>query len=104
MRQNLPDDHRVFDTGESLPRERSECFGHDSHRPAAGRAGLDINAKHPFQTSPPGAYFWCAQVMAARQAAGVFSSTSSANSAKSEQVKLNAARDFLDRTSSMDLV
>lgn len=25
----LLNDRRVFDTGESLPRERSECFGYD---------------------------------------------------------------------------
>ena len=28
---------------ESLPRERSECFGHDPYHPAAFPAGLDID-------------------------------------------------------------
>ena len=28
MSENLSDHRRVFDTGESLPRERSECFGY----------------------------------------------------------------------------
>jgi hypothetical protein len=45
---------RVFDAGKSLPRERSVCFGHDPHRTAARRAGLDVNAKYPFQTLRPG--------------------------------------------------
>ena len=40
----------VPDTGKSLPRERSECFGHDPHCPASGRAGLDIDAENPLQT------------------------------------------------------
>jgi len=69
-----------------LPRERSECFGHDPHRTVAGHAGLDINAKHPFQTLCQGyCHGWhvCRfyrskkPVMAARRATGVFSSPSS---------------------------
>jgi hypothetical protein len=43
MRQDLPDHHRIFDAGESLPREQSECFGHDLHRTAAGLTGLNID-------------------------------------------------------------
>jgi len=75
MRQDLPDHHRVLDAGESLPRERSECFGHDLHRPAAGRAGLDVNAKYPFQSLR--LYALRVQLMADRRAAGVSSSPSS---------------------------
>ena len=41
--ENLLDHHRVINAGESLPRERSECFGHDLHRPAAFPAALDID-------------------------------------------------------------
>jgi len=48
MGQNLTDHHWVFDAGESLPRERSECFGHDLHCTATGLAGLDIDLEPEF--------------------------------------------------------
>jgi hypothetical protein len=41
--QYLLDHHRVLNAGEGLPREHSEWFGHDPHRPAAFPAGLDID-------------------------------------------------------------
>jgi len=41
MAQYLLDCRQVLDAGESLPRERSECLGHDPHRCAAGPAGLE---------------------------------------------------------------
>jgi hypothetical protein len=37
------DHHRIFDAGKSLPRERSECFGHDPDRATACVAGLDVD-------------------------------------------------------------
>ena len=43
MGENLLDDRRIFDAGKSLPREQSECFGHDPHRPTAGTTGLNVN-------------------------------------------------------------
>ena len=43
MGENLINDHWIFNAGESLPRERSECFGHDPHRPAAFPASLDVD-------------------------------------------------------------
>ena len=36
----LLNDRRVFDTGESLPRERSECFGYDPGITTAFTAGF----------------------------------------------------------------
>jgi len=39
----LVDDHRVFDTGESLPRERSECFGYDFERTTTLGAGFYVD-------------------------------------------------------------
>jgi hypothetical protein len=41
--ENLLDHHRVFDASESLPRERSECFGHDPDRATASLTGLDVD-------------------------------------------------------------
>ena len=57
--EDLFDHHRVFsasascvalpraslhsDAGKSLPRERSECFGHDPDRATASLAGLDVD-------------------------------------------------------------
>jgi hypothetical protein len=43
MGENLLDNRRIFDAGKSLPRERSECFGHDPHRPTAGTAGFNVD-------------------------------------------------------------
>jgi hypothetical protein len=43
MGENLLNDRRVVDAGESLPRERSECFGHHFHRAAAFPAGLNVD-------------------------------------------------------------
>jgi hypothetical protein len=43
MGEDLFNDRRRFDAGESLPRERSECFGHDPHCPAAFATGLDVD-------------------------------------------------------------
>jgi len=54
--EDLLDHHRVLDAGE------------DSHCPAAGRAGRDIDAKDPLETF--------AQVIAARRSAGVAASGS----------------------------
>jgi hypothetical protein len=73
MGENLFNDRRVFNAGESLPRERSECFGHDPHRPAAFPAGLDVDIEHPLKASLPGACFWCARLIDARRSAGVCS-------------------------------
>jgi len=42
MGENLLNDRRVFDVGESLPRERSECFGDHLHTATAFTAGFDI--------------------------------------------------------------
>jgi len=49
--EDLLDHHRIVDAGD------------DPHRPAAFTAGLDVDIKHPLETSPPGAYFWCAQLI-----------------------------------------
>jgi hypothetical protein len=38
----------------SLPRERSECFGHYFHRAAAFTAGFDVDAEYSFQALSPG--------------------------------------------------
>ena len=46
MGEYLADDVGIFDAGESLPRERSECFGYDLHGIAAGLAGFDIDAEY----------------------------------------------------------
>ena len=43
MGENLLDDRWIFDAGNSLPRELSECFGHDPHRPTAGTAGFNVD-------------------------------------------------------------
>ena len=59
--ENLLDHHRIVDAGD------------DPHRPAAFTAGLDVDIEHPLETSPPGAYFWCAQFIDARRSAGVCS-------------------------------
>jgi len=81
MRKNLVNELLVFDTavrriGESLPRERSECFGYDLCGTTAMSTGFyraafgSMSPKAPtfgeysFQTSPQGAYFWWAQVIA----------------------------------------
>ena len=61
MGENLINDHWIFNAGD------------DPHRPAAFTAGLDVDIKHPLETSPPGAYFWCAQFIDARRSAGVCS-------------------------------
>lgn len=65
MRQYLLNHRWIFDAGKSLPRERNECFGYNFHATAALTAGFDVDSENTFQTSPRGAYFWCAQVMAA---------------------------------------
>ena len=39
----LVDDQRVFDTGESLPRERSECFGYDFDSTTTLGAGFYVD-------------------------------------------------------------
>jgi len=39
----LLNDRRVFDTGESLPRERSECFGYDPDITTTFTAGFSID-------------------------------------------------------------
>ena len=59
MGENLLDNRRIFDAG------------NDPHRPTAGTEGFNVDVEHPFQASPPGAYFWCAQVIDARRSAGV---------------------------------
>ena len=66
------DHHSVLDAGESLPRERSECFGHDPDRPAAGPASLDIDTKYACQALR--LYALWVQVIDARRSAGVCSS------------------------------
>jgi len=55
-----PDHHRVFDTGDDF--DISTAFA----------ASFNIDIKHAFQASPHGAYFWCAQVIAAWRSAGVW--------------------------------
>jgi hypothetical protein len=52
MGKYLADDVGIFDAGESLPRERSECFGYELHGIAAGLAGFDIDAEYALK--PPG--------------------------------------------------
>ena len=42
----LLNDRQVFDTGESLPRERSECFGYDPDITTTFTAGFNIDTKH----------------------------------------------------------
>ena len=42
MGEYLLNNRRVFDTSESLPRERSECFGYDLDITTALSAGFDI--------------------------------------------------------------
>ena len=53
MSKYHPDHHGVFaksrHAGESLPRERSECFGYDSDINAALTTGLNVNTEHPPQ-------------------------------------------------------
>jgi len=63
MRQDLTRNHLVLDAGDDL------------HRPAAGRASLDVNAKYPFQSLQ--LYALRVQVIADRRATGVSSSSSS---------------------------
>jgi hypothetical protein len=46
----------------------------DSHRPAAGRAGLDVDPEHPLEALR--LYALWVQVIAARRSAGVGSSNS----------------------------
>jgi hypothetical protein len=41
--ENLVDDQGVFDTGESLPRERSECFGYDFDSTTTLGAGFYVD-------------------------------------------------------------
>jgi|GEM_PF-1761727 hypothetical protein len=59
--EDLLDHHRIVNAGD------------DPHRPAAFPAGLDVDIEHPLETSPPGAYFWCAQLIDTRRSAGVCS-------------------------------
>jgi hypothetical protein len=63
MRQDLFDDHRVFDAGDNF------------HRATAGLTGLDIDPEHALETLR--LYALRVQVMAARWAAGVSHSSSS---------------------------
>ena len=65
MGENLLDDRRIFDAGESLPRERSDCFGHDPYCPAAGLADLNVDAKYSLHALR--LYALWVQVMAARR-------------------------------------
>ena len=61
MGEDLLDHHRIVNAGD------------DPDRPAAFPAGLDVDIEHPLETSPPGAYFWCAQLIDTRRSAGVCS-------------------------------
>ena len=63
--QYLIDYRRVFNAGNHL------------HRATAFTAGLNVDIEHPLETSPPGAYFWCAQLIDARRSAEVCSWPSS---------------------------
>jgi len=47
--------------------------GNDSDVATALIAGFDINIEYALQSSPHGAYFWCAHVIEARFSAGVWS-------------------------------
>jgi hypothetical protein len=53
MGKYLADDVGIFDAGESLPRERSECFGYELHGIAAGLAGFDIDAEYALKPLGP---------------------------------------------------
>jgi hypothetical protein len=63
MRQYLPDHRRILDTGDDL------------HRTAAGLTGLNIDPEHALEALR--LYALRVQLMAARRAAGLSSSTSS---------------------------
>jgi hypothetical protein len=53
VRQDSIDGLLLLDTCESLPHERSECFGYDPDRPTAAAANLDVDAEHMFQALSP---------------------------------------------------
>ena len=74
MGENLFNDRPLFNAGESLARERSECFGHNPHCPARGRASLDVDTEDPFQALR--LYALWVQLIAPRRSAGVGSSAS----------------------------
>jgi len=49
-----PDHYRIFNTGDNLDVATAIV------------TSLYVDIKNPFQSSPNGAYFWCAQVIEAR--------------------------------------
>ena len=53
MGEDVLDHHRILSKGKGLPRERSECFGHDPRGPAEVQAGLDVDTVDPFQVLRP---------------------------------------------------
>ncbi len=48
----LLDNFGIFDAGESLPREHSECFGYDLHGTTTGLTGGDVNIEYALEASP----------------------------------------------------
>ena len=60
MGKYSPDHYRIFNTGDNLDVATAIV------------TSLYVDIKNPFQSSPHGAYFWCAQVIEARFSAVVW--------------------------------
>jgi len=52
--ENPLDHRRILHAGKSLPRERSECPGHDPHPPSTARTGLNVDVEDTSQALRPG--------------------------------------------------